>query len=125
MVEHYSRIDETLFADSAQHAFQFVTTARAKVSTGRLRILPLLGFNVPWIFGSKYANIENSARERGYFIANRLGLARIALVLVWCRFQSHSYPGHRMTQHNILAQTGDALHMGIGLQIRSSSFFSQ
>jgi hypothetical protein len=22
------------------------------------RILPLLGFNVPWIFGSKYVNIE-------------------------------------------------------------------
>ena len=37
--------------------------ARAKVSTGRLRILPLLGFNVPWIFGSKYANIENSAQS--------------------------------------------------------------
>jgi hypothetical protein len=35
----------------------------AKVSTGRLRSLPLLGFNVPWIFGPKYANIENSARD--------------------------------------------------------------
>src|SRR4030043_352151 len=50
---------------------------------------------------------------------------RINLVFVSCRFQSHSCPGHRMTQHNILAQTEDALHMGTGLRIRSSSFLSR
>ena len=52
-----------LLAKDAIHPWrELECLARAKVSTGRLRILPLLGFNVPWIFGSKYANIENRAR---------------------------------------------------------------
>ena len=51
-----------LLAKDAMHPWPELECLARKVSTGRLRILPLLGFNVPWIFGSKYANIENSTR---------------------------------------------------------------
>ena len=64
-----------------------------------------------------------SARKR-LLTANWLGLAKTDLVFVSCRFQSHSCPGHRMTQHSILAQIEDALHMETGLRIRSSSSLS-